>query len=432
MLGPVARMERPMDPYHKWFGIAPFEQPANHYRLLGIRNFESDKDVIESAANQRMAYLQELSGDPDSVADAQRLLNEVSNARLTLLSDEKKRAYDEGLKHGLDSMPIAKHSVEAVSDLEISPVPPASRSEGASGKRRTNKTGWPAPALVSIVVLTATIVALAGVLLFREEAVPAKPPSRPPPAKIALKKQKGVPDAQDDVAPPRQETKETDRPARKDDHSTTSVKDKDAQAPETPAATEEHPPKNETDAEFPIGGLIDTPSEARVAWQGVNEHVHAQPSGDHVRCRFRLPGFDDAHEVFLVGSFNGWNTTAERMQHNNGTWETIVSLKPDEYEYKFIVDGTWQPDGENNNYRLELVARDVPNNRQPEVADLSREQSREDALTILDGAGLHESKPGVWSLNKTTSFAQRDYERLKKDPDVRRALKTVGGRLPGQ
>ena len=120
------------------------------------------------------------------------------------------------------------------------------------------------------------------------------------------------------------------------------------------------------------------------------------------------------------------------MQHNNGTWETIVSLKPDEYEYKFIVDGTWQPDGENNNYRLELVARDVPNNRQPEVADLSREQSREDALTILDGAGLHESKPGVWSLNKTTSFAQRDYERLKKDPDVRRALKTVGGRLPGQ
>ncbi len=429
MLGPVARMERPMDPYHKWFGIAPFEQPANHYRLLGIRNFESDKDVIESAANQRMAYLHTVDEGED-VAVAQRLLNEVSNARLTLLSDEKKRAYDEGLKHGLDSMPIAKHSVEAVSDLEISPVPPASRSEGASGKRRTNKTGWPAPALVSIVVLTATIVALAGVLLFREEAVPAKPPSRPPPAKIALKKQKGVPDAQHDVAPPPQGTKETDRPARKDDHSTTSVKDKDAQAPETPAATEEHPPKNETDAEFPIGGLIDTPSEARVAWRSVNEHVHAQPSGDHVRCRFRLPGFDDAHEVFLVGSFNGWNTTAEQLQPSDGTWEAIVLLKPGEHKYKFMVDGKWHPDGDD--HRLDLSAPESEHNPQPETTGPSLEQKREDARAILDAAGLHESSPGVWSLNKTTSFAQREYERLKKDPDVRRALKTVGGRLQGQ
>ena len=418
-----------MDPYHKWFGIAPFEQPANHYRLLGIRNFEADKDVIDSAAEQRMTYLHTVDEGED-VPVAQRLLNEVSNARLTLLSDEKKRAYDEGLKHGLDSMPIAKHSVEAVSDLEISPVPPASRSEGASGKRRTNKTGWPAPALVSIVVLTATIVALAGVLLFREEAVPAKPPSRPPPAKIALKKQKGVPDAQHDVAPPPQGTKETDRPARKDDHSTTSVKDKDAQAPETPAATEEHPPKNETDAEFPIGGLIDTPSEARVAWQGVNEHVHAQPSGDHVRCRFRLPGFDDAHEVFLVGSFNGWNTTAEQLQPSDGTWEAIVLLKPGEHKYKFMVDGKWHPDGDD--HRLDLSAPESEHNPQPETTGPSLEQKREDARAILDAAGLHESSPGVWSLNKTTSFAQREYERLKKDPDVRRALKTVGGRLPGQ
>ena len=24
-----------IDPYHKWLGIPPHEQPANHYRLLG-------------------------------------------------------------------------------------------------------------------------------------------------------------------------------------------------------------------------------------------------------------------------------------------------------------------------------------------------------------------------------------------------------------
>ena len=100
------------DPYHKWFGIAPFEQPANHYRLLGIRNFEADKDVIDSAAEQRMTYLHTV-GEGEDVALAQRLLNEVSNARLTLLSDEKRRAYDKGLKHGLDSMLQSRtHSVE--------------------------------------------------------------------------------------------------------------------------------------------------------------------------------------------------------------------------------------------------------------------------------------------------------------------------------
>ena len=39
-----------IDRYHKWLGIPPHEQPANHYRLLGIALFESDADVIEAAA----------------------------------------------------------------------------------------------------------------------------------------------------------------------------------------------------------------------------------------------------------------------------------------------------------------------------------------------------------------------------------------------
>ncbi len=34
-------------PYHKWLGIPPADQPANHYRLLGLNLFESDPDVID-------------------------------------------------------------------------------------------------------------------------------------------------------------------------------------------------------------------------------------------------------------------------------------------------------------------------------------------------------------------------------------------------
>ena len=46
------------DPYRKWLGIPPNEQPPNHYRLLGIGLFESDPEVIVSAAGRQISYVQ--------------------------------------------------------------------------------------------------------------------------------------------------------------------------------------------------------------------------------------------------------------------------------------------------------------------------------------------------------------------------------------
>ena len=34
------------DPYHEWLGIPPDEQPANHYRLLGLELFEEDGKIL--------------------------------------------------------------------------------------------------------------------------------------------------------------------------------------------------------------------------------------------------------------------------------------------------------------------------------------------------------------------------------------------------
>ena len=62
------------DPYHKWLGIPPKEQPPNHYRLLGITLFEADREVIEAAANRQMSYLQELSSGAEQIDEAQKLL----------------------------------------------------------------------------------------------------------------------------------------------------------------------------------------------------------------------------------------------------------------------------------------------------------------------------------------------------------------------
>ena len=45
------------DPYWKWLGIQPKDQPPTHYRLLGIDPFESDDDVIATAADARMMHI---------------------------------------------------------------------------------------------------------------------------------------------------------------------------------------------------------------------------------------------------------------------------------------------------------------------------------------------------------------------------------------
>lgn len=90
-------MSDSFDPYYKWLGIPPKDQPPNHYRLLGLELFETDIDVIDTAANRLSDYLQNLVTGPQ-VKHSQRLLNEVAAARRCLLNTEKKQAYDARLK----------------------------------------------------------------------------------------------------------------------------------------------------------------------------------------------------------------------------------------------------------------------------------------------------------------------------------------------
>ena len=84
-------MGKPFDPYHKWLGIPPEEQPPNHYRLLGIKVFETDADVIEAASDQRMSHLRGYQTGRNADL-SQRLLNEISAARVCLLNPTKGRS----------------------------------------------------------------------------------------------------------------------------------------------------------------------------------------------------------------------------------------------------------------------------------------------------------------------------------------------------
>ena len=93
-------MSADFDPYYKWLGIAPEEQPPNHYRLLAIRLYEHDSDVIANAADRQMSHIRSFQSGQYS-AISQRILNEISAARICLLSEKKKAAYDAQLRKAL-------------------------------------------------------------------------------------------------------------------------------------------------------------------------------------------------------------------------------------------------------------------------------------------------------------------------------------------
>ena len=103
----------PFDPYYKWLGIPQREQPANHYRLLGIELFENDPQVVEAAADRQMAFLRKYQSGEHS-AEALKLLNEVSRARICLLKPETKSAYDATLQTGLEAKADKPASSEQV------------------------------------------------------------------------------------------------------------------------------------------------------------------------------------------------------------------------------------------------------------------------------------------------------------------------------
>jgi len=89
--------EGTFDPYHKWLGIAPAQQPPHYYRLLGIELFEEDPEVIAAAADRQMAHVRTFQTGPHATW-SQRILNELAAARLCLLDPRRKREYDAELR----------------------------------------------------------------------------------------------------------------------------------------------------------------------------------------------------------------------------------------------------------------------------------------------------------------------------------------------
>lgn len=120
-------MSDTFDPYYEWLGIPPKDQPPNHYRLLGIELFESNENVIDRAADRQMGHLRTFQTGQNA-RESQRLLNELSKAKICLLNREKKAAYDASLRQDLGKSTPPK---PILSDIDAALPPPAIPGQAA-------------------------------------------------------------------------------------------------------------------------------------------------------------------------------------------------------------------------------------------------------------------------------------------------------------
>jgi hypothetical protein len=81
---------------------------------------------------------------------------------------------------------------------------------------------------------------------------------------------------------------------------------------------------------------------------GVNKFRNKNPFAveDSV-VTFFLRNNKNARKVLLSGSFNDWNPNGILMNPTDSGWIAYVKLKPGKYWYKFIVDGNWTIDNDN-------------------------------------------------------------------------------------
>jgi hypothetical protein len=173
----------PFDPYEAWLEIPPEEQPADHYRLLGLARFETDLGRIAAAADQRMARVRSYQMGPRG-AYTQKILNELATARVHLLDAADKAQYDRELAAHLASLQAARRSQAAALHPEPPPVAtPAAQPDAATPHERSRFN-------VSLAI-TLSVVALglaAGVWAMSQHLARARNAAQPKPSPVVKPK----------------------------------------------------------------------------------------------------------------------------------------------------------------------------------------------------------------------------------------------------
>lgn len=110
------------DPYHKWLGIPKKQRPPTYYQLLGIAPDETDAEVITEAALRQAAHVRNYQASPYA-QQCSDLLNEIVQAKSTLLNAARRKEYDARLAQGKGPTPSGSRT--NIPPLVARPTAPA-------------------------------------------------------------------------------------------------------------------------------------------------------------------------------------------------------------------------------------------------------------------------------------------------------------------
>lgn len=149
-----------------------------------------------------------------------------------------------------------------------------------------------------------------------------------------------------------------------------------------------------------------------------NLKLYSAFATDNGNVNFELKGFKDAKKVILSGTFNRWDETGFLMKPTEDGWKVTLQLKPDIYQYKFIIDGKWIEDPQNpskieNEYSGYNSVIDVQKNVTFELCDFK------DAKTVILSGDFNDWsidnykmiwQDSCWTYNKRLSGGKHHYK----------------------
>lgn len=80
--------------------------------------------------------------------------------------------------------------------------------------------------------------------------------------------------------------------------------------------------------------------EAGANKKATRKSASRKPATGRKRVKFSLQA-EPGSEVYVAGSFNGWNPKKNKLKLREKAYETAILMEPGRYEYKFVVNGVW-------------------------------------------------------------------------------------------
>lgn len=149
-----------------------------------------------------------------------------------------------------------------------------------------------------------------------------------------------------------------------------------------------------------------------------NLKLYSAFSSDYGNVKFKLKGHKHAKKVILSGTFNRWDESNFKMKPTEYGWEVTLQLQPDEYQYKFIVDGHWIEDPNNpskvknefNGYNSVINIQKQITFRLCDYDDAKRVVLSGDFNNWSEHRYLMTKIDGCWVYNKKLSSGKHHYK----------------------